>query len=67
MDSGATDHICCSLHWFDDYHQINSITLKMPNGNVASASLAKDVKFSDEFTLRNVLYLLEFNLNLVSI
>jgi len=30
LDSGATDHICSSLTHFTSYHQINSISVKLP-------------------------------------
>jgi len=33
LDSGATDHICSSLTHFTPYHQINHISVKLPNGN----------------------------------
>lgn len=67
MDSGATDHICTSMIWFDNYLSIEPISVTLPNGNVMMAQLTGDVRFSDVLILRNAPFLPEFNINLVSI
>ncbi|GAU22921.1 hypothetical protein TSUD_326940 [Trifolium subterraneum] len=48
MDSGASDHICSNLAFFDSYHDIIPIQVRMPNGTIAYAKIAGSVKFSSE-------------------
>jgi len=38
--SGASDHICGSLNWYDSYSQINPINAKLPTGHLTIAKLA---------------------------
>jgi len=45
IDSGATDHICSSLSHFTSYHQINPISVKLPNG-IKSLQIILEVFFS---------------------
>lgn len=67
IDSGATDHICCSLDLFRTYDHISPINVKLPNGNSIHASIAGIVQISEFLTLHDVLYLPQFNLNLISL
>ncbi|XP_058784297.1 uncharacterized protein LOC131659073 [Vicia villosa] len=46
IDSGATDHICSSIHWFHSYIKIVPISVKLPNGNCIIA------KYSGQKTMR---------------
>ncbi|MCI14810.1 retrovirus-related Pol polyprotein from transposon TNT 1-94, partial [Trifolium medium] len=32
LDSGASDHICSSIHWFSSFYRIKPIDVKLPNG-----------------------------------
>jgi len=43
LDSGATDHIYSSLTHFTSYHQINPISVKLPNGNQVIANYSRSV------------------------
>lgn len=52
VDSGATDHICTSMFWFDNYHAIDPVPVNLPNGNVVMAQLSGDVRISDGLVLR---------------
>ncbi|GAU45704.1 hypothetical protein TSUD_86800 [Trifolium subterraneum] len=67
IDSGASDHICGSLHWFDSYNQIKPINIRLPNGHLTVAKIAGTIKFSDSLTIENVLYVSDFTLNLISV
>ncbi|MCI35940.1 putative retrovirus-like polyprotein, partial [Trifolium medium] len=40
IDSGASDHICSNLAYFDCYRAIAPIQVKMPNGTTACAKVA---------------------------
>jgi len=43
IDSGDTYHICSSLSHFTSYHQINPISVKLPNGNQVFANYSGSV------------------------
>ncbi|GAU43072.1 hypothetical protein TSUD_194260 [Trifolium subterraneum] len=64
--SGASDHICSNLAFFESHHEIVPIQVRMPNGTVAYAKIAGTVKFSSEFSVHDVLLVPEFHLNLVT-
>ena len=67
LDSGATDHVCCSLNHFSVFKSINSINVKLPNGSSVLASYSGTMHFSDDLILTDVLYIPEFTFNLISI
>ena len=67
VDSGASDHICASLKAFDNYNSIIPVHIKLPNGNMAIAKYSGTVQFSPGFMVKNVLYVDEFKLNLLSV
>ena len=67
LDSGATDHVCCSLNHFSISKSINSINVKLPNGSSVLASYSGTMHFSDDLILTDVLYIPEFTFNLISI
>ena len=67
LDSGATNHICCSLSSFSSYHSITPVIIKLPNGSQVSASIADIIIFSKHLYLDHVLYLPNFSFNLISV
>ncbi|XP_025983417.1 uncharacterized protein LOC114385294 [Glycine soja] len=67
LDSGATDHVSSSLTNFHSYHQINPITVKLPNGHLVYATHLGTVQLSTFITLIDVLYVPSFTFNLISI
>jgi hypothetical protein len=67
IDSGASHHICASLHWFHSYSEINPMIVKLPNGNHVVTKYAGTVKFSSLFSISGVLYVPSFNVNLISV
>ena len=58
LDSGATDHVTCSLNNLHSYESINPVTVKLPNGNYVHATHLGTVHLSKTITLFNVLYIL---------
>ncbi|XP_019163600.1 PREDICTED: uncharacterized protein LOC109159942 [Ipomoea nil] len=40
IDSGATDHIVCSLGFFDKYHSVNGAKVNLPNESYVAVELA---------------------------
>jgi len=65
LDSGTTDHICPSLTHFTSYHQINPISVKLPNGNQVIANYSGSVFINQYHVLDNVLYIPNFTFNLL--
>lgn len=39
VDSGASDHICSSLKFYDSYNSISPVNIKLRNGHLAVARL----------------------------
>ena len=67
IDSGATNHICSALSHFTSYHQIHPISFKLPNGNQLIANYSRSVFINQDHVLDNVLYILNFTFNLLSV
>jgi hypothetical protein len=67
IDSGASHHICASLHWFHSYSEITPMTIKLPNGHHVTTKFAGTVIFNPDFKLHNVLFVPEFSVNLLSV
>jgi hypothetical protein len=65
LDTGATDHVCFSLHFFQFIKKIKLITVKLPNGSVVQTCLAGSIYFNQNFNLSDVLYIPEFSYNLI--
>jgi hypothetical protein len=67
LDSGASDHVCSSLHWFSSFHSIKPLHVNLPNGHTVIVTHAGTVFFSPSLYLHNVLYSPDFKLNLISV
>jgi len=67
LDSGVTGHICSSLTHSTSYHQINPIYVKLPNGNQVIVNYSGTVFLNQNHVKDNVLYILCFNFNLLSV
>ena len=67
LDSGATDHVTCSLHNFHSHKQVSPITVKLPNGHFVRATCSGTIQLSPNITLHDVLYIPAFTFNLISI
>ena len=67
LDSGATDHVTCSLKNLHSFERINPVTVKLPNGHHVHATHSGTVHLSRTITLFNVLYIPTFTFNLISI
>ena len=65
LDSGANDHICSSLTHFTSYHQINPISVKLPNASKVIENYFGSVFINH--VLDNVLYIPNFIFNLLSV
>jgi len=67
IDSGATDHVASSLHWFKTYSKIDPIVIHLPTGTTVTAHHSGIVELSPYFVLHNVLYVPFFHFNLIYI
>ncbi|GAU26487.1 hypothetical protein TSUD_294560 [Trifolium subterraneum] len=67
LDSGATDHVCNSLHLLTNHKKIFPIPFKLPNGNRVIADIVGDIQVTKNIVLHNVLYMPHFQYNLISI
>jgi len=67
IDSGASDHICCNLKWFHSYNEIAPMSIKLPTSHITTAKHSGTIKFSSIFIIHNVLYVPDFNFNLLSV
>ncbi|XP_019155033.1 PREDICTED: uncharacterized protein LOC109151887 [Ipomoea nil] len=67
LDSGATDHITCSLQFFDKCCRIEGVSVKLPNGEVVSVTRVGQIIFDKGLILENVLYIPSFTFNIVSV
>ena len=67
LDSGATDHVTCSLSNLHSFNRIEPIMVKLPNGQHVYATHSGVVHLSSFITLLDVLYIPTFTFNLISI
>ncbi|XP_058726423.1 uncharacterized protein LOC131597764 [Vicia villosa] len=67
IDSGANDHVCSSINWFSPCHNIQPVSVFLPNGSIVIANQAGTVKISPELCINNVLNTSYFSLNLLSV
>ncbi|WVZ09093.1 hypothetical protein V8G54_022439 [Vigna mungo] len=67
LDSGAKDHVVSSLNLFQSYEKINPITINLPNGMKTKATHKGVIQTYDKIILKDVLFILDFCYNLISI
>ena len=66
LDTGATNHMICSLDLSTPNSQVTNRTVHLPNGAVAVVTHTGCIRF-DDFALHDVLCVPSFKLNLISI
>lgn len=68
IDTGATDHMCCSLAMLTDVVTLpRPITLSLPNGAVISVTQSGTFRIHPTLVLHNVFYVPSFTYNLLSV
>jgi len=67
IDSGATNHVASSLHWFKTHSKIDPVVIHLPNGTTVTTHHSGTVELSPYFVLHNVLYVPFFHFNLIFI
>ncbi|GAU48797.1 hypothetical protein TSUD_81460 [Trifolium subterraneum] len=53
LDTGATDHVCHSLKYFQCMKKIHPINIKLPNGALVSTDLAGTILFDKNLYITN--------------
>ena len=67
LDSGATDHMVHSIHFFTSITSSVQISIRLPNGDMVKVTHIGTVKVSATLTLEHVLCIPSFSFNLISI
>lgn len=65
LDSGASQHVCHNIDLFMNKRKVLNHTVTLPNKVTLHVHMIGDIKINYLFTLRNVVYVLEFDLNLI--
>ncbi|KAL4324612.1 hypothetical protein GQ457_11G008400 [Hibiscus cannabinus] len=66
VDSGASKHVCCSKVLFESLHSTEG-TILLPNNSVVSVAYSGTVRLSPSLVLRDVLFVPQFQFNLLSV
>jgi len=67
LDSGATDHIAYDSQFFTHTSSTFILNVNMPTGSTMLISSTDTIKFNEKITLKDVLCVPSFNLNLMSV
>lgn len=67
LDTGATNHMTCDLVMFSTVPEPSNVKIKLHNNAITTLTLTGNVILNEFLTLHNVLYVLEFNFNLLTI
>ncbi|CAN1189995.1 Retrovirus-related Pol polyprotein from transposon TNT 1-94 [Linum perenne] len=67
VDTGASDHMCCSLESFMSYRVANDIMVTLPNGTQVSVCHVGTAKTPSGIILHNALHIPSFTFNLISV
>ncbi|CAL1397690.1 unnamed protein product [Linum trigynum] len=67
LDTGASDHIVCSLSLLQNHKQISGVFITLPTGQRVEASHSGTVRCLPDLVLEEALYVPQFNFNLVSV
>jgi len=67
LDTGATDQISSNFQSFTSFQSIKPVLVSLPDGNTNFASISGTVQLTPTLVLHNVLYILDFSVNLVSV
>jgi len=67
LDSGATDHIASDSQFFTYTSSSFISNVNLPTDSTAATSSTGTIKFNDNISLKDVLYVPSFNLNLMSV
>lgn len=66
LDSGASDHVACSLEYFTELKHVDHVFVSLPNKQTVNVSHIGTVVLTPTLQLHNVLYVLQFSYNIIS-
>ncbi|XP_019167867.1 PREDICTED: uncharacterized protein LOC109163573 [Ipomoea nil] len=67
LDSGATDHIACSIEFFDEYHNVEGDEVSLPNGSRITVRSRGSVRLGHGLLLKDVMHIPTFHFNIISV
>ena len=67
INSGANRHLTCNDKWLFDIHLVSHCPVVLPNGITVMATEEGSIRLSPYLVLSHVLYVPEFNCNLISV
>lgn len=67
IDSRVSDHIICDPKYFRHKTLTSSISVRMPNINIAPATHIGTIHLSEKLILKYVLFVIVFHFNLISV
>ena len=67
MDTGASDHIICSISFFQTYTTVDNCVVELPNAESVHVTHVGTVKLSNFLILEHVLCVPSFSFNLLSV
>ena len=67
LDTGASDHVTCLLSNFSTFNEVDNVIINLPTGHQVHATHIGSVILSAQLTLNDVLYVPDFNFNLISV
>lgn len=66
IDTGATDHVICSLNLFTSYKSVSNLFVNLPNSQKVPVTYVATVRSTSYLSLFDALYVPTFNFNLIS-
>lgn len=67
LDSGATNHIVCSLDFIVNYRMANGAAVNLPTGQCINVEHIGDVKLNNTLWLKEALHIPSFKFNIISV
>jgi len=65
LETGATNHMACSIFAFINYYKIKPVRVKLPNNQNVTVIFVGTVFLTKDIILHDFLYILDFMLNII--
>ncbi|XP_019171426.1 PREDICTED: uncharacterized protein LOC109166981 [Ipomoea nil] len=66
VDSGATNHITCSLETFDEYYVVERDEVSLPTGELVAIKHKGNIRLESNLWLKDVIHIPSFQFNILS-
>ncbi|XP_019179631.1 PREDICTED: uncharacterized protein LOC109174856 [Ipomoea nil] len=67
LDSGATNHIVCSMDFFVDHYKATGVNVNLPTGQIIEVEHIGNVRLMENLWLKEALYIPTFKFNIISV